>query len=99
MGLLVDMAGPPRRGTFLPTPLVRRHRRPVCLNVAEQRGALGLVHQLAADSRSRFSIFRSRSRATASASGFPSGARRLAILSYDKCTPSGRSSTRIVTGA
>src|SRR5580693_7624046 len=41
----------------------------------------------------------SRSRATFSASGFPYGARRLAILSYERCTPSARSSTRTVTGA
>jgi len=41
----------------------------------------------------------SKSQATAIALEFLYSARKLAIFSYDKCMPSGRSSIRIVTGA
>src|SRR5262245_29164664 len=48
---------------------------------------------------SSWSIFVSRSLATARAVSLPYGASKLAIESYDRWTPSTRSSMRIVTGA
>ncbi len=53
----------------------------------------------AAATVSRRSTFSSSDRATARASAFPYGARKVATRSYERWTPSGRSSMRMVTGA
>src|SRR5580658_2413485 len=70
-----------------------------CRQVAALFQRLDTTHFQTVASRKRASTLLSRYSATRSASAFPYVARKLAILSHDRCTPSGRSSTRTVTGA